>query len=126
MGNKQRFAGEIARYFPVDFNMFYEPFLGSGALMATVAPKNALGSDIFEPVIQIWKMLVNNPDELIEWYTVKRRKIESRDKKEVYEEVLASYNSNPNGADFLFLSRTCYGGIIRFRKADGYMSTPCG
>ncbi|MEX0608490.1 MAG: Dam family site-specific DNA-(adenine-N6)-methyltransferase [Balneolaceae bacterium] len=126
VGNKQRFAGEIARYFPVDFNMFYEPFLGSGALMATVAPKNALGSDIFEPVIQIWKMLVNNPDELIEWYTVKRRKIESRDKKEVYEEVLASYNSNPNGADFLFLSRTCYGGIIRFRKADGYMSTPCG
>lgn len=27
---------------------------------------------------------------------------------------------------FLFLSRSCYGGVIRFRKLDGYMSTPCG
>ena len=26
----------------------------------------------------------------------------------------------------MFLSRACYGGIIRFRKDDGYMSTPCG
>lgn len=25
-----------------------------------------------------------------------------------------------------FLSRACYGGVVRFRKADGYMSTPCG
>ena len=24
------------------------------------------------------------------------------------------------------LCRTCYGGVVRFRKADGYMSTPCG
>ena len=38
VGNKQRFAGEIAKYFPVDFNTFYEPFLGSGAITATVAP----------------------------------------------------------------------------------------
>src|SRR5207249_2122196 len=22
--------------------------------------------------------------------------------------------------------RACYGGVVRFRKADGYMSTPCG
>ncbi|MBI2820144.1 MAG: DNA adenine methylase, partial [Acidobacteria bacterium] len=26
----------------------------------------------------------------------------------------------------LFLSRSCYGGVVRFRQADGYMSTPCG
>jgi DNA adenine methylase len=26
----------------------------------------------------------------------------------------------------LFLCRACYGGVVRFRQADGYMSTPCG
>ena len=25
-----------------------------------------------------------------------------------------------------FLCRSCYGGVVRFRKSDGYMSTPCG
>ena len=43
-----------------------------------------------------------------------------------YETIKASYNANPNGADLLFLCRSCYGGVVRFRKQDGYMSTPCG
>ena len=32
----------------------------------------------------------------------------------------------PNSADLLFLSRSCYGGVVRFRQTDGYMSTPIG
>ena len=43
-----------------------------------------------------------------------------------YERIKAHYNANPNGADLLFLCRACYGGVVRFRKADGFMSTPCG
>ena len=48
------------------------------------------------------------------------------DKRTRYEEVKASYNARPNAADFLFLTRACYAGIVRFRKRDGYMSTPVG
>jgi DNA adenine methylase len=50
----------------------------------------------------------------------------SGEKVAVYEEVKSSYNSHPNGADLLFLCRSCYGGVVRFRQQDGYMSTPCG
>ena len=49
-----------------------------------------------------------------------------RDKQQVYEEIKAAYNAQPNGADLVFLCRSCYGGVVRFRKSDGYMSTPCG
>lgn len=126
VGNKQKFASEITRYFPSSFNNYIEPFLGSGAILATVAPKNGLGSDAFLPLIEIWKMLKSDPEELIKWYADRRNQIEEKSKEEVYEQVKTSYNRNPNGADFLFLSRACYGGIVRFRKADGYMSTPCG
>jgi len=56
VGNKQKFAVEIARQFPASFNKFYEPFLGSGAVIATVAPDNGLGSDVFKPLIEIWKI----------------------------------------------------------------------
>ena len=126
VGNKQRFAGEITKYFPVDFNTFYEPFLGSGAVMATVSPSKGVGSDVFSPLVEIWNTLVDDPDKLIEWYAKRRNRFEEGDKVAVYEEVKAAYNSKPNGADFLYLSRQCYGGIVRFRKADGHMSTPCG
>ncbi len=126
VGNKHRFAGEITRYFPTDFNTFYEPFLGSGAILATVAPSKGIGSDVFKPLMDIWQKLKSDPNELIEWYSARRNRIEKEDKKIVYEDIKASFNKNQNGADFLFLTRSCYGGIIRFRKTDGYMSTPCG
>ncbi|MBX2913564.1 MAG: DNA adenine methylase [Cyclobacteriaceae bacterium] len=126
VGNKQRFAGEIAKYFPVDFNTFYEPFLGSGAITATVAPSKGVGSDVFSPLIEIWNALVESPEKLVDWYAVRRNRLRHEDKVAVYEDVKASYNASPNGADFLYLSRQCYGGIVRFRKVDGYMSTPCG
>ena len=38
-----------------------------------------------------------------------------------YEAIKASYNAAPNAADLLFLCRSCYGGVVRFRKADGHM-----
>lgn len=68
----------------------------------------------------------SNPDELILDYTENYALIEKFGKKEAYEIIKSSYNLNPNSKDLLFLSRSCYGGVIRFRKTDGYMSTPCG
>lgn len=126
IGNKQKFATEITKYFPAGFKNYFEPFLGSGAIMATVSPKSGVCSDVFRPLMEIWMKLKEDPDGLIEWYATRRKRVNVNNKVEVYEEVKASYNANPNGADFLFLSRACYGGVVRFRKADGYMSTPCG
>ncbi|MBK9275939.1 MAG: Dam family site-specific DNA-(adenine-N6)-methyltransferase [Flavobacteriales bacterium] len=126
IGNKQKFAREIANYFPSDFERFVEPFLGSGAIMATVAPDHGVGSDAFAPLIQIWTALSEQPRQLVQWYANRYNLIEQVGKEEAYAQVLRSYNENPNGADLLFLSRTCYGGVVRFRKRDGFMSTPCG
>lgn len=126
IGNKQKFASQITSYFPLNFNGYIEPFLGSGAILATVRPNTGLGSDTFKPLIEIWEQLKNDPDKVVEWYADRRNLIGKQTKEDVYGLVRESYNSSPNGADFLFLSRSCYGGVIRFRKADGYMSTPCG
>jgi DNA adenine methylase len=125
VGNKQRFAHEIISYFPKNYGTYFEPFLGSGAVLGTLAPTNAIGSDVFQPLIEIWENLKNNPEIIVRWYKERHELISGDNKKEVYASILDSYNKNPNGADFLFLTRTCYGGVVRFRK-DGYMSTPCG
>ena len=38
IGNKQRFAHEIVSLFPERFGAYYEPFLGSGAVLGTLNP----------------------------------------------------------------------------------------
>lgn len=126
VGNKQRFAHEIAGSFPSRFNRYFEPFLGSGAVLATLSPKSALASDAFPPLIEIFRALKDDPELLKKWYRERWEIAHGATKKVGYERIKASYNQNPNGADLLFLCRACYGGVVRFRKQDGYMSTPCG
>lgn len=126
IGNKQRFAHEIASYFPPDFGTYYEPFLGSGAVLATLAPARAVGSDVFTPLIEIWQTLHDSPEELKRWYAERWHASKAGAKVEEFERIKAHYNAKPNGADLLFLCRSCYGGVVRFRKRDGYCSTPCG
>lgn len=126
VGNKQKFANEIVSYFPSEFRTYREPFLGSGAVLGTLVPSRGWGSDSFEPLMEIWNCLHEAPDTLVRWYSERWNQMNKGDKVEEYERIKASYNARPNGADLLFLSRTCYGGVVRFRKCDGYMSTPCG
>jgi DNA adenine methylase len=126
VGNKSRFAHQVVSYFPSTFGAYFEPFIGSGAILATLAPENGLGSDCFRPLVEIWQTLHDSPETLKKWYSERWRRMASGNKKPVYEEIKRSYNKGPNGADLIFLCRACYGGVVRFRHADGYMSTPCG
>lgn len=128
IGNKQRFAHVIASFLtPLEGGTYYEPFLGSAAVLATLQPERAVGSDGFEPLMGIWKTLREDRDLLVKWYTERwERHDAARHPRFVYEQIKASYNADPNPADLLFLSRSCYGGVVRFRQKDGHMSTPMG
>ena len=126
IGNKQRFAHEIISCFPARFGTYHEPFLGSGAVLGVLAPNRAEAADSFAPLIGIWQALREEPEIVKGWY--RDRWIESQDGDKItqYEKIKARYNAGANPADFLFLTRAAYGGVMRFRKNDGYMSTPCG
>lgn len=126
VGNKQKQAEAIIAYFPARFGTYFEPFLGSGGVLGVLAPKKAVASDTFEPLMEIWRTLHDDKEDLKHHYARRHALVASMGKKAAYETVLASYNSRPNGADLLFLCRACYGGVVRFRKTDGYMSTPVG
>jgi len=94
-------------------------------VLGTLAPKKAVATDCFRPLMEIWQTLHESPETLKRWYAMRSKRAMAGDKVSEYEKVKASYNAKPNGADLLFLCRACYGGVVRFRK-DGYMSTPCG
>lgn len=126
VGNKQKQAEDIISYFPKEYGTYFEPFLGSGGVLGTLSPKKAVASDVFPPLVEIWKALHQDKEVLKQWYQDRYRLVESLGKESAYKYVLDSYNKSPNGADLIFILRTCYGGVVRFRKKDGFMSTPCG
>lgn len=135
IGNKQRFAETIISYMPEVFNDYYEPFLGSGAVMAQLLEadrsrmyphfEHAYGSDILPYLVEIFQIVKAEPSKLSDYYEKEISKYyENPD--ECYLQIRDRFNADHNALDFCLLSRTCYSGVIRFRKADGYMSTPRG
>src|SRR5260370_6362751 len=91
VGNKQRFAHEIVSYFPVEFGKYFEPFLGSGAVLGTLAPDDGVGSDAFGPLAEIWQTLRDDPRLLVEWYSERWQKVANGRKVQGYEQIKASY-----------------------------------
>lgn len=126
VGSKQRQAPAIIKYFPTNFGTYLEPFLGSGGILGALSPRRAIAGDTFAPLVQIWQALATEPATLKKWYAERHALLSAHGKEQAYASVLERYNRSPNGADLLFLCRACYGGVVRFRKADGCMSTPCG
>jgi DNA adenine methylase len=124
IGNKQRFATTIAKVFPEQFRTYIEPFVGSGAVLGAIAPKRGVAGDVLKPLIAMWNLLKENPQLLYDHYHNKWQAY-LKDPLKVYKQTLASYNEDPNPLDLVFISRTCYGGVIRFTK-QGNMSTPIG
>ena len=133
IGNKRKFAEEIVSLMPYRFNDYYEPLLGSGAVMAhALHRKNSngfsfngsYGGDTLPFLIELFNIVKNDPETVIDHYA-EEITIYYED-KDHYNTIRDRFSKNPNPLDFCLLSRTCYSGVIRFRKSDGYMSTPRG
>ncbi|MHB8243327.1 MAG: DNA adenine methylase [Solirubrobacteraceae bacterium] len=124
VGNKYRYAGVIADHLPVEFDTYYEPFVGTGAVLATMRPERAVAGDTLPMLIALLKKVQTEPDAIAGHYEIWRDQIVERG-REAYLEVRDRYNKEPNPLDLMVLSRTCYGGVVRFTR-DGTMSTPMG
>jgi DNA adenine methylase len=124
IGNKQRFAKYIIGTMPDEMNTYIEPFFGTGAVLGYLRPKKAIAGDTLKPLIELWEMVKQEPDKVSKFYEKKYYSY-MKDPKLIYEQTKESYNSNHNALDLLFLSRTCYGGVMRFTR-EGIISTPIG
>jgi len=124
VGNKFRYAEAIANHLPTDLGTYYEPFVGTGAVLATLAPERAVASDALPQLVALLRVVQQDPDGLVEHYATARAEI-IVDGRAAYESIKARFNSAPNPHDLLVVSRTCYGGVMRFTRT-GYISTPMG
>lgn len=124
IGNKQRFAKYIVNTMPDEMNTYIEPFVGTGAVLGCLRPQKSIAGDTLKPLIELWNQIKNDPEQISKYYSKKYYEY-IKDPKVVYNQTKADYNGSPNAFDLLFISRTCYGGVMRFTKL-GTISTPIG
>ena len=65
VGGKRQILSEIEKYLPSKFATYYEPFIGGGALLFHIQPKNAIINDFNAELINLYTVIKENPLELI-------------------------------------------------------------
>lgn len=102
-------------------NFYFEPFLGGAAMYLSIEPKNAFLSDTNEQLIEFYLTCIRFSEEVI------ARARQFSNSEDVYYRVRSSNPTSPIGraARFLYLNRTCWGGIFRMNQ-KGVFNVPFG
>lgn len=117
-GSKRTISSQIFELRPKQFESYFEPFLGSGAVLYAFGGKvKSEASDIYSPLVEIWREVKASPESLADWYEKEWTKLQENFPDHYYV-VRDRFNNRPNGRDLFFLGRTCVNGIIRF-NSDG-------
>ena len=64
-GGKRQLIPTIKELMPIEYNRYFEPFIGGGALFFELCPENAYINDFNEELINSYKVIKENPLELI-------------------------------------------------------------
>jgi DNA adenine methylase len=105
-----------------------EPFLGSGVVLFNLQPQRALIADTNKHIINLYKRIQNGDitPELVREFLISEGEKLSRTgtgKDSYYYEVRKRFNREHNSLDFLFLSRACFNGMMRF-NGKGEFNVP--
>ena len=56
-GGKRQIIDKLKKYIPNEFDTYYEPFVGAGALLFELSPKKAVINDSNEELMNVYKVL---------------------------------------------------------------------
>jgi DNA adenine methylase len=106
----------------ITYERWVEPFMGTGVVAFNVRPKKALLCDSNPHLIRFYNAM---KDKEITSAIVKKHLTEEGKKLlesdgKYYYEVRTRFNLEGNPLDFLFLSRSCFNGMMRFNKKGGF------
>lgn len=127
VGGKRQLISEIEKYIPKKYTTYYEPFMGGGAVFFHLQPKKAILNDINSELINVYNVLKNNIDELIENLEKHENtseyfyKMRGKDREEEYKKL----SNIEKASRIIYLNKTCYNGLFRV-NSSGEFNTPFG
>lgn len=125
-GGKRQLLNEIDKYVP-KYSTYYEPFLGGGAVLFHLEPKKAVINDANPELINVYKVVRDNVDELLE-------ELEKHENTPEHFYAVREWDRKPNfnelsdvkrAARLIYLNKTCFNGLFRVNN-NGEFNTPFG
>lgn len=127
-GGKRQLLSEIIKHVPADFDTYYEPFVGGGAVLFQLQPPKAKIADINQELINCYLVVRDYVDELLEDLG---RHINDEDyyyhlrNLDRNEEEFNKLSPVKKASRLIFLNKTCYNGLFRV-NSQGHFNVPFG
>jgi DNA adenine methylase len=135
VGGKRGLLSQIIPLLPKEFNNYFEPFVGGGALffelysLGLLKDKKIYLFDINSELINTYNIVKTNPSDLIK----NLQEFKEKHSKEFYYDV-RSWDREENflqrseierASRFIYLNKTCFNGLYRV-NSKGYHNVPMG
>ena len=127
VGGKRQLMFELLKNMPKEYNRYFEPFIGGGALFFELQPDNAYISDMNEELINLYRVVRDNVNELIadlQKHDISKEyfmEIRNIDRLEEYK----NWSDIQKASRFIYLNRTCFNGMYRV-NSKGEFNVPFG
>ncbi|WP_284928730.1 DpnII family type II restriction endonuclease [Candidatus Phytoplasma sp. AldY-WA1] len=123
IGGKTQLLSFLDIVVPSKFNIYYEPFLGGGALFLHLQPKKAILNDINSELILVWQNLIIHSQKIIQILNELNEQFK-KDGESFYWQIRDEYNRSASNirktALFIFLNKTCFNGIYRVNRKNKF------
>lgn len=130
-GGKRQLIDKLLEHMPKKYNNYFEPFVGGGALLFELMPKNATINDVNQELLAIYRCLAND-----KWFKFMIGDLEEHEKKhsENYYYEIREIDRNPDFENLpiwkrasraIYLNKSCFNGLYRV-NSNGYFNVPSG
>ncbi|MET3617802.1 DNA adenine methylase [Peptoniphilus olsenii] len=128
-GGKRQLLKDLTRYLPKEFNRYFEPFIGGGALFFHLTPSVATINDMNEDLILSYRQIRDDVDNLIELL----EKHSKNNSKEYFLDIrkvdrdgrIKEMSDTEKAARLLYMLRVDFNGLYRVNK-KGQFNVPYG
>lgn len=121
IGGKRQLMDVIQNNLPKEFNRYYEPFIGGGALLFELSLEDAVINDYNSELINLYRVIQTNPQDLITdlykhqnnseyYYSIRNL---DRD-----IETFAKMSNVERASRFIYLNRTGFNGLYRVNSKN--------
>ena len=132
VGGKRQLLPEIKKYLPkmTKNTIYYEPFVGGGAVLFDIQPDKAVINDVNHDLIEVYKVIKDNVEDLI----IELKKPKYSNTSECFYDIreLDRQHNKFNkltgiqkAARILYLNKTCFNGLYRVNSI-GEFNSPFG
>lgn len=106
----------------VFYKRWVEPFMGTGAVAFNIQPMQALLCDSNPHIINFYKNIQSGAitPPVVRDFLTHEGELLLKSQGEYYYEVRQRFNKKSDCLDFLFLSRSCFNGMMRFNRQGGF------